>query len=554
MMSSSFSATKFFLLLMCSTSFITISAFNSSSTLNTTHISSLRSLCKSTPYPASCFNTHKLSISINISPNILNILLQSLEAALSGTGHLTTLFSSAVGSNLVEKQKGIVQDCKDLHQITISSLKKSVSRINTGSTINSKNLADAKAFLSAALTNKATCLEGLDSSTGSLKSTLINTLSSTYEHVSNSLSMLSKYSVKKQSALLHKQGNGNRRRRLLSASAPKWLSRKDRRILQSDDDYDQNDDLTFTVAADGSGNFTTISEAIDFAPNNSDDRIFLYIKEGIYQENVEIPSWKPNIVLLGDGSDVTVITGNRSVADGWTTFRSATVAVSGEGFLARDIMFENTAGPEKHQAVALRINADLAAVYRCTITGYQDTLYAHSFRQFYRECDIYGTVDYIFGNAAVVFQGCNIVSRLPMPGQFTVITAQSRDSPDEYTGISIQNCSILATEDLYSNSSTVSSYLGRPWRNYSRTVYLESYIDGFINPEGWKEWSGNQSLDTLYYGEYENSGPGSGIDNRVTWLGYHIMDYYDAANFTVSEFITGEEWLDSTSFPYDDGV
>ncbi|KAK6789846.1 hypothetical protein RDI58_013646 [Solanum bulbocastanum] len=576
-MGSSFITTKFLLLiLICSTSFITTSSsLNSSSTLNTTHISSLKSLCNSTPYPKSCFNTHKLSISINISPNILNILLQSLQTALSETGHLTTLFSSAGPSNLVEKQKGIVQDCKDLHQITISSLKKSVSRINTASA-NSKHLDDAKTFLSAALTNKATCLEGLDSSSGSLKSTLINTLSSTYEHVSNSLSMLSKYSAKKQSTLFSKQGkkqgtlfkkqgkkqstlfkkqgNGNRHRRLLSSSEPMWLSRKDRRILQSDEDYDQNDDLTYTVTADGSGNFKTISEAIDFAPNNSYDRIFVYIKEGIYQENVEIPSWKPNIVLLGDGSDVTVITGNRSVVDGWTTFRSATVAVSGEGFLARDITFENTAGPEKHQAVALRINADLAAVYRCTITGYQDTLYAHSFRQFYRECDIYGTVDYIFGNAAVVFQGCNIVSRLPMPGQFTVITAQSRDSPDEYTGISIQNCSILATEDLYNNSSTINSYLGRPWRDYSRTVYLESYIDGFINPEGWKEWSENQSLDTLYYGEYENSGPASGVDNRVTWSGYHIMDYYDAANFTVSEFITGEEWLDSTSFPYDNGV
>ncbi|KAJ8540029.1 hypothetical protein K7X08_026418 [Anisodus acutangulus] len=579
---SPFIITKFLLLMiMCSTSFITIFAFNSSSTLNTTHTSYLRSLCNSTPYPESCFNTHKLLISINISPNILNILLQSLQSALSGTGHLTTLFSSASGSNLVEKQKGILQDCKDLHQITISSLKKSVSRINSGST-NYKNLADAKAFLSAALTNKATCLEGLDSSTGSLKSTLINTLSSTYEHVSNSLSMLSKYPVekqstllktqgngnkkqsallrkqgngnKKQSALLRKQGNGNRRRRLLWAGAPRWLSLKDRRILQRDDDYDQNDDLTFTVATDGSGDFATISEAIDFASNNSDDRIFIYIKEGVYQENIEIPSWKPNIVLLGDGSDVTVITGNRSVADGWTTFRSATVAVSGEGFLARDITFENTAGPKKHQAVALRINADLAAIYRCAIIGYQDTLYAHSFRQFYRECDIYGTIDYIFGNAAVVFQGCNIVSRLPMPGQFTVITAQSRDSPEEYTGISIQNCSILAAEDLFSNSSTVSSYLGRPWRTYSRTVYLESYIDSFINPQGWKEWSGNQSLDTLYYGEYDNSGPASGTDNRVTWSGYHIMDYYDAVNFTVSEFITGEEWLDSTSFPYDNGV
>lgn len=229
-------------------------------------------------------------------------------------------------------------------------------------------------------------------------------------------------------------------------------------------------------------------------------------------------------------------------------------AVSGEGFLARDITFENTAGLNKHQAVALRINADLAAIYRCTIDGYQDTLYAHSFRQFYRECNILGTIDYIFGNAAVVFQGCNIVSKMPLQGQGTVITAHGRDSPDEDTGFSLQNCSILATDELFSNSSTVKSFLGRPWRNYSRTVLMESYIDGFIDPQGWSKWDGDRGLDTLYYGEYENYGPGSGMDNRVGWAGYHVMDYDEASSFTVAEFITGEEWLDSTSFPYDDGV
>lgn len=228
--------------------------------------------------------------------------------------------------------------------------------------------------------------------------------------------------------------------------------------------------------------------------------------------------------------------------------------MSGEGFLARDITIENTAGPEKHQATALRVNADLVAFYKCTFNGYQDTLYAHSFRQFYRECDIYGTVDFICGNAAAVFQASNIVSKMPMPGQFTVITAQSRDSLDEATGFSIQNCSILASDDLYSHSSTVKSYLGRPWREFSTTVFLESYIDDFVDRSGWREWSGNQGLETLYYGEYDNYGPGSGTDGRVHWVGYHVMDYYDASNFTVSELITGDEWLESTSFPYDDGI
>lgn len=165
-----------------------------------------------------------------------------------------------------------------------------------------------------------------------------------------------------------------------------------------------------------------------------------------------------------------------------------------------------------------------------------------------------GTIDFIFGNAAVVFQGCNIVARMPLHGQFTVITAQSRDTLDEDTGISIQNCTIVPTDDLYTNSNRVKSYLGRPWRVFSRTVYLDSYIADFIDPTGWTQWSDEQALDTLYYGEYDNYGPGSSTDGRVTWPGYHVMDYYDASNFTVSEFITGDAWLDSTSFPYDDGI
>ena len=138
-------------------------------------------------------------------------------------------------------------------------------------------------------------------------------------------------------------------------------------------------------------------------------------------------------------------------------------AVSGEGFLARDITVENSAGPENHQAVAVRINADFAAMYRCTLNSHQDTLYVHSFRQFYRECDIYGTIDYIFGNAAVIFQGSNIVSKLPLPGQFTVVTAQSRDTPDEDTGISLQNCSILASEELYKSAGSVKTRILYDW-------------------------------------------------------------------------------------------
>ncbi|OVA02124.1 Pectinesterase [Macleaya cordata] len=552
--SCSLQKSSFLVLLSVAIFFSTTFALNSSSPspstttpgLNSTHFPLIRSICKSTPYPDFCFNSLKLSISININPNIITFVLQILQNAISEAGKLSDLLVHLGNTGIIEQQIGIVQDCKDLHEITISSLQKTVSRIQ--SSPNKRNLSDANAFLSAALTNKNTCLEDLDSANGPSKPVLVNSIITTYKHVSNSLSLLSKADRKS------KAGKNNNKNRRLLGRFPAWLTRKSRRILEDSDDNEYDPSEVITVAKDGSGNFTTVSDAIEFAPSDSYDRIIIYVKEGVYHENVEISKHKTNIVLLGDGSDVTVITGKRSVVGGYTTFRSATVAVAGDGFLARDITFENTAGPVKHQAVALRINADLAAVYRCNIHGYQDTLYVHSFRQFYRECNISGTVDFIFGNAAVVFQGCNIIARLPKAGQFNAITAHSRDSPDQNTGISIQNCSILASEDLFESNMDVKSYLGRPWKEYARTVYMESYIDDLISPLGWKEWEGNSGLDTLYYGEYENTGPGSGTDNRVTWKGYNVMNYDDALSYAVSELITGDEWLESTSFPYQDGI
>ncbi|WVZ20049.1 hypothetical protein V8G54_007371 [Vigna mungo] len=537
-----------------------VNSYNASTTLQS-NLSSLRSFCITTPYPQVCFNS--LSISINISPSINSYLVQSLEVAISETTKLSNIFQNVGHSNIIEKQRGAVQDCRELHQSTLASLKRSLSGIRSS---NSMSIVDARAYLSAAVTNKNTCLEGLDSASGPMKPALVKSVINTYKHVSNSLSVLQKSETGTP---------GDQKNDQPLMNAPKWLSSRNQGTFQDMEEYNPNEVLV--VSADGSGNFTTITEAINFAPSNSTDKTLIHVKKGTYEENVEIPSYKTNIVMQGDGSDVTVITGNRSF--GWTTFRSATLGepflplsdfsaisdfsctgyllartVSGDGFLARDIAIENSAG-RKHQAVALRVNADLTAFYRCKINGYQDTLYVHSFRQFYRECDISGTIDFIFGNAAVILQDCNIISRKPLPGQFTVITAQSRDSPDVDTGISIQNCSIIATPDLYSNSSSFKSYLGRPWRNYSRTVYLESFIDAFIDPKGWIEWNNdNKRSDTLYYGEYDNYGPGSTTDSRVQWLGYHLMDYGDAYNFTVSQFINADDWLDTTLVPYDNGV
>lgn len=235
----------------------------------------------------------------------------------------------------------------------------------------------------------------------------------------------------------------------------------------------------------------------------------------------------------------------------------ACAAVSGRGFIARDITFQNTAGPENHQAVALRSDSDLSVFYRCGIFGYQDSLYAHTMRQFYRECKISGTVDFIFGDATAVFQHCQILVKKGLPDQKNTITAHGRKDPGEPTGFSIQFSNISADSDLLlsANHSTTHTYLGRPWKQYSRTILMQSYISDVLRPEGWLEWNGDFALDTLYYAEYMNHGPGAGLADRVKWPGYHVMnDSRQASNFTVTQFIEGNLWLPSTGVTFTAGL
>uniref|UniRef100_A0A7N0UH45 Pectinesterase n=1 Tax=Kalanchoe fedtschenkoi TaxID=63787 RepID=A0A7N0UH45_KALFE len=225
--------------------------------------------------------------------------------------------------------------------------------------------------------------------------------------------------------------------------------------------------------------------------------------------------------------------------------------VVGEGFIAKGITVENYAGAIKHQAVALRSGSDLSAFYSCSFIGYQDTLYVHALRQFYRECDIYGTVDFVFGNAAVVFQKCNLYARRPLENQKNMFTAQGREDPFQTTGISIIESKIAAASDLIPVQSSFRSYLGRPWKEYSRTVIMRCNILDVIDPAGWLEWNGTFALSTLYYGEYMNRGAGANTTRRVTWPGFRVItNATEAAQFTAGSFIQGGQWLNSTGIPY----
>ncbi|KDP22414.1 hypothetical protein JCGZ_26245 [Jatropha curcas] len=429
-----------------------------------------------------------------------------------------------------EKEKAALADCLKLYEDTI---------INLNHTIDPSAKCtdyDVQTWLSTALTNLETCKAGfvelgvtdfmLPLMSNNVSSLIRNTLA-----INNSST-----SVLPQT---YKDG------------FPHWVTSGDRKLLQT-----SSPSPNLVVAQDGSGNFRTIKQALDAAAKRSGSgRFVIHIKSGIYRENLEIGNDMINIMLVGDGLRNTIITGSRSVGGGSTTFNSATVAVTGDGFIARGITFRNTAGPQNHQAVALRSGSDLSVFYRCGFEGYQDTLYVHSQRQFYKECYIYGTVDFIFGNAAVVLQNCMIYARRPMDKQKNVVTAQGRTDPNQNTGISIHNSRVMASPDLKPVLSSFKTYLGRPWKQYSRTVYLQTYLDSLVDPAGWLEWDGDFALNTLYYGEYKNVGPSASTSGRVTWRGYRVITSSTEANrFTVANFIAGGSWLPASSVPFTSGL
>ncbi|XP_059640649.1 probable pectinesterase/pectinesterase inhibitor 51 [Cornus florida] len=302
-------------------------------------------------------------------------------------------------------------------------------------------------------------------------------------------------------------------------------------------------------------NYQSVQAAVDAAPNNQGVRRFvIWIKEGVYEETVRVPLEKKNVVFLGDGMGKTVITGSLNVGQpGISTYKSATVGVFGDGFMASGLTIQNTAGPDAHQAVAFLSDSDLSIIENCEFIGNQDTLYAHSLRQFYKSCRIHGNVDFIFGNSASIFQDCLILVRPrqvnPEKGEKNAVTAHGRTDPAQSTGFVFQNCMLNGTEEymaLYrSNPKVHLTYLGRPWKEYSRTVFIHCNLEALITPEGWLPWDGEFALNTLYYGEFENSGPGADLSKRVTWSSKIPAEH--VYSYSAQNFIQGDQWIPTSS-------
>ncbi|CAJ2644761.1 pectinesterase/pectinesterase inhibitor [Trifolium pratense] len=300
-----------------------------------------------------------------------------------------------------------------------------------------------------------------------------------------------------------------------------------------------------TVAQDGSGDFKTISDALAAIPAKYEGRYVVYVKEGVYDELVTVTKKMVNLTMYGDGGLKSIITGNKNYVDGVRTFQTASFVVLGDGFLGRDMGFRNTAGAIKHQAVAARIQADQAIFVNCNFEGYQDTLYAQTHRQFYRDCIISGTIDFIFGDASAVFQNCQMIIRKPLDNQQNIVTAQGRLDKQETTAFVLQKCVFKGEDGL---PPTTKNYLGRPWKEYSRTIIMESDIGGLIHPDGWLPWEGDFALTTLYYGEFNNVGAGANTNARVKWIGRKDINRDEAITYTVEPFLQGT-WINGTGVP-----
>ncbi|XP_076886880.1 pectinesterase-like [Bidens hawaiensis] len=514
----------------------------------------VKSSCSSTLYPELCYSTitshpdvsNKVKSQKDVIELAVNITKTAVEKNYFQIKKLTTR------KGLTPREVGALHDCLELVSETLDELQKVDKDLEEYQTKKAlkHHANDLKTLMSSAITDQETCLDGFshDGADKKVRKALEQGQEKVEKMCSNALAMIC--NMTNTDLANEEKLNGRKLKEEENSEWPEWLSVGDRKLLQSG-----TVTPNVVVAADGSGNYKTVAAAVAAAPTKSKTRYVIRIKAGVYRENVDVPKGKTNIMFLGDGRKNTIITGSRSVKGGSTTFESATVAIVGDGFLARDITFQNTAGASNHQAVALRVGSDLSAFYQCDMLAYQDTLYVHKNRQFYINCLVVGTVDFIFGNAAAVFQDCDIHARRPDSGQKNMFTAQGRTDPNQNTGIVIQKCRIGATSDLQPVQSSFPTYLGRPWKQYSRTVVMQSTISNVVQPAGWFEWDGNFALDTLYYGEHQNTGAGAGTSGRVKWKGFKVItSSTEAQGFTPGNFIGGGSWLRSTGFPFSLGL
>ena len=299
----------------------------------------------------------------------------------------------------------------------------------------------------------------------------------------------------------------------------------------------------FVVAQDGSGDFKTVQEAIHAVRDLSQQMVTIFIKRGTYHEKLVIPSWKTKIALVGEDRDATIISNNdysgkafpggkdQFQKDKFTTYTSYTVLVQGDDFSAENLTIENTAG-RVGQAVALHLEADRCVIKNCKLLGNQDTLYvAKEYnRQFFLNCEIEGTTDFIFGEATVVFQNCVIKSLMN-----SYVTAAAT-GPNQQYGFVFLDCHLIA------DTSAKKVFLGRPWRPHAKTVFIHCNLESHIIKEGWDNWRNPENEKTVLYAEFNNYGAGSDHKNRVNWS--RQLSAKQAKQYTLENIFKGRpQWI-----------
>ena len=268
-----------------------------------------------------------------------------------------------------------------------------------------------------------------------------------------------------------------------------------------------------TVAQDGSGNYTSVQAALNAVPPNNKTPFVIYIRNGIYKEKLLLDSIKKFITLIGEDKFKTILTYNDHTGklspsgDTINTRTSWSFKILGDNFTAKNITFQNDAGFTAGQAVAVESNGDKAAFYNCRFIGNQDVLFTNNdnSRQYYENCYIEGTTDFIFGSSTVWFEKCHIHSM-----KNSHVTAASTPKEKEF-GYIFNECILTGDTSLHNVS------LGRPWRPYAHVVFKNCFIGEHIKPEGWSNWNNTDNYKTARYSEYKNYGPSSNPAKRIEW-------------------------------------
>ncbi|KAL4273394.1 hypothetical protein GQ457_13G024720 [Hibiscus cannabinus] len=510
----------------------------------------VKTICQPTDYQEACEN----SLAGSNSSDPKDLIKAGLQAAIEEIKKVVSNSGTIQDAAKDPMSRQALDNCKELMGYAIDDLTKSFNQLGafSASTLD-EYVENLKIWTGGSITYQQTCLDGFVNVSTEAGEKMRKLLNTSQKLTSNGLAMVSE--IPKLIRDLNFPGmtraGGSTRKLLAKDGFPSWVSFQQRMLLQQKVSQMK---ANVVVAKDGSGKYTSINQALKEVPNKNASPFVIYIKAGVYNEKVTVDKYKSNVVFIGDGPTRTTITGRLNFVDGTSTFNTATVAIMGPKFLAKDIGFQNTAGAIKHQAVALKIQSDQTIFHNCQMDGYQDTLYAHSQRQFFRDCTISGTIDFIFGDSTAVFQNCKLIIRKPLDRQKCIVTAQGRSNRRLATGFVLQNCIISGAQDYLPVKASSKTYLGRPWHEYSRTLVMQSQLDAIIAPEGWLPWNGNFALDTLWYAEFNNRGPGAVQTNRVKWRGIQKITAAQAQQFTAGVFLLGGQWIPSSGVPYTAGL